>query len=133
MNRLRYLHVNPMPLPGILRKTCTEIAILLIFLAPGSPAIAKNQTDPVAATPKTAVGTALVIYTSPTIVLQTLERGQAPQMATWSKDDKYVIVVLENSSVPSTKRESGIGQTLVVWEIATGHILHREQIGRAHV
>ena len=128
MNRLRYLHVNPMPLPGILRKICTEIAILLIFLALGSPAIATNQTDPVAATPKTAVGTALVIYTSPTIVLQTLERGQAPQMATWSKDDKYVIVVLENSSVPSTKRESGIGQTLVVWEIATGHILHRERV-----
>lgn len=128
MNRLRYLHVNPMPLPGILRKTCTEIAILLIFLALGSPAIAKNQTDPVAATPKTAVGTALVIYTSPTIVLQTLERGQAPQMATWSKDDKYVIVVLENSSVPSTERESGYDRTLVVWEIATGHILHRERV-----
>lgn len=117
MNRLRYLLVNPMPLPGILRNICTGIAILLIFLALGSPAIAMNQTDPVTERPKSAVGPALLVYTSPTIVLQTMGQDQKPLLAAWSRDDKYVIVLLDGSP-----------QTLVLWEMATGHIVHREPI-----
>ena len=115
-----------MPVFCILRKVRTGILILLTFLALCSPAFATSQTAPAPERPRTAIGTALRRSNHPIMVLQTLERGEKPQLAAWSKDDKYVIVVIENMG--KMQGEWGKDRTLLIWEVATGHIVHREPI-----
>ncbi len=126
MKGLRYLLANSKPVLGIRRIVRTGIAILLTISALCSPAVATSQTAPVTERARTSVGTALRIFSHPIMVLQTLERGEKPQLAVWSKDDKFVIVVLEN--MEKMQGEWGKDRTLLIWEVATGHIIHREPI-----
>ncbi len=129
MNWLRNLFARSIALQGVLRKVCCGVGVLFSFFALQSSAFATNQTEPANRPVKTMVSAPLYQYRYPTIVLQTKERSEEPRLAVWSKDDRYVIVVLENTSTLSPKRESGGSLTLLIWEVATGYIIHRQPLG----